>query len=87
MEVVKASLDRVEGNYAVVYSDSDRRKFDIPREILPKGIKPGNRVILTLDGDKVAKVIVDKKATEEARDRIKEKYEKLRRKRQVPGSD
>jgi DUF3006 family protein len=78
MEVVKASLDRIEGNYAVVYSDSDR-KYDIPLELLPQGSKPGNRLIVKLDGDRVADVIVDEKATEDAKERIKRKYEKLRK--------
>jgi DUF3006 family protein len=79
MEDIKASLDRVEGNYAVAYSDGDRRKFDIPLEMLPTGGKPGNRLILQLDGDVVANVTVDEKATADAKERIRRKYDKLRR--------
>jgi hypothetical protein len=87
VEVLKASLDRVEGNYAVVYSDSDSRKFDIPQEMLPRGCKPGNRLILQLDGNVVAKVIADEIGTEDAKERIKRKYEKLRRGKHLKKSD
>jgi hypothetical protein len=32
MEVVEASLDRFEGDYAVIYSD-DGKKFDVPKNM------------------------------------------------------
>ena len=78
MEVVKASLDRLEGDYAVIYSYTDAKKFDIPRKMLPKGSKPGTRLILEVDGDEIENVTVDERATEDAKDRIRRKYEKLR---------
>lgn len=86
MEVVKASLDRIKGNYAVVYSDSDRRKYNIPLEMLPQGSKPGNRLIVKLEGDTIADVIVNDKATEDAKERIKSKPEKLRRGKHIKKS-
>jgi hypothetical protein len=40
-EVIKASLDRFEEDYAVVYSnDNNRRRFDLPRGMVPDA-KPG----------------------------------------------
>ena len=37
--VIRASLDRIEGDFAVVYSDDDH-KFDVSLELV-KGAKPG----------------------------------------------
>jgi hypothetical protein len=47
MKTVKASLDRFEENFAVVYSDEDDSiKFDIPRELVSTNIKEGSRVLV-----------------------------------------
>ena len=40
--VIRASLDRIEGDFAVVYSDDDH-KFDVSLELV-KGAKPGTRL-------------------------------------------
>ncbi|HVX03312.1 MAG TPA: DUF3006 domain-containing protein [Nitrososphaera sp.] len=83
---IRASLDRFEGEYAVIYSDAGIGKFDVPREMLGKGVKPGMRLLLYLDGDRVARVKVDNKATEDAKDRIRRKYAGLARKKGEPSS-
>jgi hypothetical protein len=84
MEVFKASLDRFEDNYAVVYySDDDnnnnrrKRRFDLPREMVHDA-KPGARLLLHVDGNYVARVEIDQQGTEDARERIRKKYERLR---------
>jgi hypothetical protein len=44
-KVIRASLDRIEGDFAVVYSDDDddhHNKFDVPLELV-KDAKPGKR--------------------------------------------
>jgi DUF3006 family protein len=79
MEAVKASLDRFEGDYAVVYSYNNSRKFDVSRKLLGEDVKPGMRLVLHLDGDKVSSVEIDKHASSDAKDRIRRKYLKLRR--------
>lgn len=76
MEVVKASLDRFEGGYAVIYSD-DGKKFDVPKSMTDA--KAGSRVLLHMEGSCVVKVEEDRKATDEALDRVKKKYERLKR--------
>ena len=45
-KVIRASLDRIEGDFAVVYSDDDddhHNKFDVPLELV-KDAKPGMRL-------------------------------------------
>jgi hypothetical protein len=78
---VKASLDRFEGDYAVVYSD-DGRKFDIARKSLPKRTRQGARLKLILensDDDKVISVSIDNEGQEELKKKIREKLKKIKR--------
>jgi hypothetical protein len=76
-EVARASLDRFEEDYAVVYAD-DGRKFDIPRELIPNNAKEGARVKIQLRDSKVIRVIIDHKDTEELERKIREKLERLK---------
>ena len=76
MEVVKASLDRFDGDYAVIYSDGGT-KYDVPKSMTDA--KAGSRVLLYLESDQVIRVEVDEKATDEALDRVRKKYERLKR--------
>jgi hypothetical protein len=88
-KVIKASLDRIEGDFAVVYADDDEHhsssnnnKFDIPLELL-KGAKPGTRLQLHIENDHINHIEIDREATEGARDRIRKKYERIRRGRHL----
>lgn len=78
MEIIRASIDRFDGDYAVIYS-SDRIKFDIPRTMV-LGMKTGSNVILYVKDSQVVRVEFDKKSTQAALERITRKYKKLRRK-------
>jgi hypothetical protein len=87
-KVIRASLDRIEGDFAVVYSDHDEdddhhhNKFDVPLELL-KDAKPGMRLKLHIENDQIKRIEIDKEATERARDRIRKKYERLRQGRHL----
>ena len=73
-----ASLDRFEEEFAVAYSD-DGSKFDIPKELVPKGAAQGARVRLFLKDGKVIMVRVDRKEAKSLDEKIKEKLERLKR--------
>ncbi|HEX7033345.1 MAG TPA: DUF3006 family protein [Nitrososphaera sp.] len=75
--VIKASYDRIEGKHAVIYSDSDFQRFDLPLELV-NGAKPGMRLQLHIENDIVKRIEIDEDMTREAKDRIRSKYEKLR---------
>jgi hypothetical protein len=82
MKTVKASLDRFEENFTVVYSDEDDSiKFDIPRELVSTNIKEGSRVLVFVqeENNQVIKVELDKEGTEDARKRIISKFQRLLR--------
>ena len=82
-KVIRASLDRIEGNYAVVY-DKDGHKFDLPLEMIEEA-KPGMRLRLHIDDNQVKRVKDDRAATDEAKDRISKKYERLRKRKHPRG--
>lgn len=62
-KVIKAYLDRIEGNIAVLYLDKGESiKVDFPLKFLPANIKEGTYLKLTFDidkksGEKIAKEI------------------------------
>lgn len=90
-KVISASLDRIEGGFAVVYADDDvydnehhnnNNKFEVPLELV-KGAKPGMRLQLYIENDQITNIEIDREATEAATDRIRKKYERLRRGRHL----
>jgi hypothetical protein len=101
-KVIRASLDRIEGDFAIVYADdadaaattttttadndeyhsSSSNKFDIPLELV-KGAKPGTRLQLHVENDHINYIEIDREATKGARNRIRKKYERLRRGRHL----
>jgi hypothetical protein len=78
-KVIRASLDRIEGDYAVIY-DKDGHKFDVPLEMI-EDAKPGMRLRLHIEDAQVKRVEVDRGATYAAKDRISKKYERLRKRK------
>ena len=44
------SFDRYESNFAVLVTE-DERQVDFPRELLPKGAKPGDVLSFSIDVD------------------------------------
>jgi exonuclease I len=84
-KVIKASLDRIEGDFAVVYTDDDdddHHKFDVPVELV-NGAKPGMRLQLHIENNQIKRIEIDREGIEEAKDRIRKKYEMLRRGRHL----
>jgi hypothetical protein len=90
-KVIRASLDRIEGDFAVVYADEyddadndeyHKNKFDVPLELV-KGAKPGMRLQLHIENNQINYIEIDREATEGARDRVRKKYERLRRRRHL----
>lgn len=80
-KMVQASLDRIEGDFAIVYTDDgddDHHKVDVPVELV-NDAKPGMRLQLYIEDNQIKRIEIDRDATEEARDRIRKKYERLRR--------
>ncbi len=84
--MIRASLDRIEGDLAVVYAadgdDNNHHRFDVPVKLV-KDAEPGMRLQLHTENNQIKRIEIDREATEEARDRIRKKYEMLRRGRHL----
>jgi Protein of unknown function (DUF3006) len=87
-EVIRASLDRIEGGFAIIYPDHDddhhhtQNRFDVPLKLV-KDAKPGMRLQLYMENNQIERIEIDKEATDRARDRIHKKYERLRQGRHL----
>jgi hypothetical protein len=74
-----AVIDRFEGNTAVLLVGDERQVLNILRHTLPAGAREGMWLNITLEGGMVTQAALDEDATEAARQRIKEKLDRLRR--------
>jgi hypothetical protein len=72
-----AVVDRFEGEYAVLLIGDT--SIQVRRTQLPKSVREGDYLQIELDGDAVIQVERDEQATEEARQRIQDKLDRLRR--------
>jgi hypothetical protein len=73
---VKATIDRIEGELAVAYSDEDESVYHIP---LGKalGLKEGVKVTLTLRNGEVSEVKIEEEKTESTKQRLVKLMRKL----------
>ncbi len=69
---MKAIIDRFEGEYAVVFVGAEEVKLDIPRELLPKGVKEGSWLKISFE--------LDPKGTKKQEEKIAVLLDKLKKK-------
>lgn len=75
----KAFLDRVEGRIAVLLlGEEEREQLLIPRSYLPRGVREGTALRLTIE--------VDEDATRAALDEVKALLDELKQERQEDAS-
>ena len=65
-KMVRASLDRIEGDFAIIYTDDgdddNHHKFDVPVELV-NDAKPGMRLQLYIENNKIKCIEIDREAT------------------------
>ena len=76
---VKATIDRFEGDKAVVLVGEEQDRLVIPRTELPNGAKEGDWLIADVEDDRVLSAELDPDETARAKERIAEKLARLRR--------
>jgi hypothetical protein len=80
MEEQRAVLDRIEdGTLAVLLVGEDQKERIVPVDQLPAGVAPGAWLRVRFEGDSLRWAEVDAAETEQARARIADKLERLRR--------
>jgi hypothetical protein len=78
-----AVVDRFEEGYAILLFKDGDIKLVIPRKKLPKGTREGHWLLIEFEGevseDTIVNIAFDEEETRNARLRIMEKLERLRR--------
>jgi len=75
----KAVIDRFEDGWAVLLVGDEERKLDVPRKSLPRGAREGHWLQVEVEGDQLVSATIDEGATAKAKQRVREKLERLRR--------
>jgi len=74
-----AVIDRFEGDYAVLFFTDSNTPVNVLRHDLPEGVREGDHLKIDLRDNHVIQVEYDSQETEEARQRIQAKLDRLRR--------
>jgi hypothetical protein len=77
--MMKAVIDRFEGDLAVLILADDDQRLNVPRKLLPPKAKEGSWLQLDLVGGQPRNITLDEKETEAARQRIADKLARLRK--------
>jgi hypothetical protein len=78
MNKIILSVDRIEGDIAVLATGSSGKNYTAQKAQWPKGLKEGDWVIAELDGEKVMSIQIDPEAKKAAESRIADKLALLR---------
>lgn len=82
-QIQKAVIDRIEdGKIAVLFIGEEERRFNVPLNQLPRGVKEGDWLKIELEGQEILKADIDKEETAKRLQRIREKLARLRGKSQ-----
>ncbi|MBV5347940.1 DUF3006 domain-containing protein [bacterium] len=76
---MKAVIDRFEGEFAVLIVGEDEQRVNVLKKLLPKLSKEGSWLQVEIQDGEVVSAAMDKEETANAKQRIAEKLERLRR--------
>lgn len=77
--IEKGVIDRFEDGFAVFLIGENNRRVNVLRKQLPKGVKEGTWLKVEFEGEELQNAEIDVEETANARKRIAEKLERLRR--------
>ena len=76
---MKAVIDRFEGKFAVLILGEDEQHMNVLKKLLPRQSKEGSWLQVEIQNGEVISAVLDDAETANARQRIAEKLERLRR--------
>jgi hypothetical protein len=79
LELLKAVIDRFEGDKAVLLVGDMQDHLVVSRGIIPKDAEEGDWLSVEVDGKRILRVVIDEEETAAAKRRIEEKLAVLRR--------
>ena len=77
--MIKAVIDRFEGDIAVLLIGEKEERKEVLRKILPRKAKEGHWLQLDVEDGEVIKAVIDEDETTKTKERIAEKLARLRR--------
>jgi hypothetical protein len=77
--MMKAVIDRFEGDLAVLIVGEDQERVNVARDLLPKKCKEGSWLQVEIQDGEVRNAVLDEEEMDKAKKRIAEKLERLRR--------
>ena len=77
--MMKAVIDRFEGEYAILIVGEEEQRINVPRKRLPKQARESLWLQVEIRDGEICDITIDNQETERARQRIAEKLERLRR--------
>jgi hypothetical protein len=76
------SISSTDG-WAVLLVGEEGRKPEVPRRSLPRGVKEGHWLQVEVEGDQLVSAVLDREETAKAKQRVREKLERLRKGEQL----
>jgi hypothetical protein len=77
--MMKAVIDRFEGDYAILIVGENEQRLNVPRKQLPSKAKAGAWLKLDMVGGQPTNIAIDDQATTQALQRIGDKLAHLRK--------
>jgi hypothetical protein len=77
--MMKAVIDRFEGEFAVLIVGEDEQRLNVLKKLLPKLSKEGSWLQVEIQNGEAVSAVMDEEETENAKQRIADKLELLRR--------
>lgn len=79
---VRGVLDRIEDDkYAVILAEEIGKEFLLDKNLMPKNIKSGERLILNIENEKILNVRSNKKETKISSNSVDAKINKIKAKK------
>jgi len=77
--MMKATIDRFEGKFAVLILGEDEQRMNVLKKLLPKKSREGSWLQVEIQNGEVTSAVIDEEETANAKQRIAEKLARLRR--------
>lgn len=77
--MMKSVIDRFEGKFAILIVGDEEQRMNVLKKLLPKHCKEGSWLQVEIENGEVISAVIDEEETANAKKRIAEKLERLRR--------
>ena len=76
---IKATIDRFEGDKAVLVVGENEDEYIVPRNSLPRGVVQGLWLKVEVEDNRIINAVIDEEETAKVKEKIAEKIARFRR--------